>query len=361
VDSIKAWTIQLTEDYLQILYAYKIKLKKPVLEIRPLGTRWAQWDPETRTLSLSEKLIEKHSWNIVLEILKHEMAHQYVTDIFGSDESHGPLFKQACEKLGVAQWARRSESELESLAALGEIKSTEEENRLLNRVEKLLALATSSNEHEALLAMQRVQELYAKYNLERVENKKSSQYLSKVIFTHKKRLERYQYVICSILNEHFFVEVIHSALYEPEKFSEFKVIELLGTRENVQMAEYVYYFLMNQTEILWKTYRKERTKNPRARRSFCLGVVSGFRDKLDRHQKEMSKTHSSMALVTKTDKELEGFVRTRHPRLVKIHHGTRVHEVIHYNAGKSRGASLVLHKGVSQAAQSLGRLLKSKN
>jgi hypothetical protein len=289
------------------------------------------------------------------------MAHQYVTDILGSDESHGPLFKQACEKLGVAQWARRAESELESLATLGEIQSTEEENRLLNRVEKLLALATSTNEHEALLAMQKVQELYAKYNLDRVENKKSSQYLSKIIFTHKKRLERYQYVICSILNEHFFVEVIHSVLYESEKLSEFKVIEILGTRENVQMAEYVYHFLMNQTEILWESYRKERTKIYRARRPFCLGVLSGFRDKLDRHQREMAKTHSSMALVTKTDKELEGFVRTRYPRLIKIQQGNRVYEALHYNEGKSRGASLVLHKGVSQAAQSLGRLLKSKN
>lgn len=358
MDSLKAWTLQLYEDYLQILYAYKIKLKKPVIEIRPLGNRWGQWDPETRTLTFSDKLILNHSWNVVLEILKHEIAHQYVTDIFGSDESHGPLFKEACEKLGVAQWARRAESELETLSALGEVNKTEEENRLLNRVEKLLALATSTNEHEALLAMQKVQELYAKYNLDRIENKKSCQYLSKIIFTEKKRLERYQYVICSILNEHFFVEVIHASLYDAKKTTEFKVIELLGTRENVQMAEYVYYFLMNQTDILWKGYRQERPKNPRARRSFCLGVVSGFRDKLDRHQRQVIKTDSSMALVLKQDKKLEGFVRTRYPRLVKVHHGTRIHEAIHYNAGKSRGASLVLHKGVSQAAQSLGRLLK---
>jgi hypothetical protein len=360
VDSLKAWTLQLYEDYLQILYAYKIKLKKPVIEVRPLGNRWGQWDPETRTLSFSDKLILNHSWNVVLEILKHEIAHQYVTDIFGSDESHGPLFKEACEKLGVAQWARRAESELETLTALGDIHKTEEENRLLKRVEKLLALATSTNEHEALLAMQKVQELYAKYNLERIENKKSSQYLSEIIFTKKKRLERYQYVICSILNEHFFVEVIHASLYDAKKTTEFKVIELLGTRENVQMADYVYHFLMNQTEILWNGYRRERPKNPRARRSFCLGVVSGFRDKLDRHQKQVMKTDTSMAIVLKQDKELEGFVRTRYPRLIKIHHGARIHEAIHYNAGKSRGASLVLHKGVAHAAQSLGKLLKSK-
>jgi len=358
VDRTKTWTLQLYEDYLQILYAYKIKLKKPVIEVRPLGNRWGQWDPETRTLSFSDRLIENHSWDVVLEILKHEMAHQYVTDVFSSDESHGPLFKQACDKLGIASWARRAESELETLQVLGDTQKSDEENRLLSRVEKLLALATSQNEHEALLAMQKVQELYAKYNLDRIENKKSSQYLSAIIFTQKKRLERYQYVICSILNEHFFVEVIHASLYDAKKTTEFKVIELLGTRENVQMAEYVYHFLMNQTDILWNIYRKERPKNPRARRSFCLGVVSGFRDKLDKHRDQNVFTKSSVALVAQQDKELEGFVRTRYPRLVKIHHGARIHEATHYNAGKSRGASLVLHKGVSKTTKGTALLLR---
>lgn len=361
MDPIKAWTFQLSEDYLQILYAYKLKLKKPVFEIRALGRRWAQWDPETRTMTFSTQLIEKHSWNVVLEILKHEMAHQYVTDVFGSDESHGPLFKEACEKLGIAEWARKSESELETLVSLGESQKSDEENRLLSRVEKLLALATSTNEHEALSAMQKVQELYTKYNLDRIESKKTSQYLSEIIFTHKKRLERYQYVICSILNEHFFVEVIHSSLYDPLKLTEFKVIELLGTRENVQMAEYVYHFLMNQTDILWNHYRKERPKNPRARRSFSLGVATGFRDKLDLHRKQVIKTDSSKALVLKNNKELEGFVRTRYPRLVKIQHGARIHEAVHYNAGKSHGASLVLHRGVSSRGQVTGKLIKAKN
>ena len=284
-----------------------------------------------------------------------------MTDIFGSDESHGPLFKEACEKLGVADWARKAESELKTLKPLGEVHKTEEENRLLNRVEKLLALATSTNEHEALQAMQKVQEIYTKYNFDPIENKKRAQYISTIIFTQKKRLERYQYVICSILSEHFFVEVIHASLYEAKKTTEYKVIELLGTKENVQMAEYVYHFLINQTEIFWNGYKKERNKNPRARRSFCLGVVSGFRDKLDKHRDQLIRSDIAMALVVKQDKELEGFVKTRYPRLVKIHHGARVHEALHYNAGKSRGASLILHKGVSQAAQSLGRLLKSKN
>ncbi len=361
MDFQKAWTLQLNTDYLQVLYTYKIKLKKPVIEIRAMGRRWGQWDPETRTLTLALRLLENHPWNIVLEILKHEMAHQYVTDVFGSDESHGVLFKEACEKMGVAQWARKAESELERLNQLGENEKTDEENRLLKRVEKLLALATSSNEHEALLAMQKVQELYAKYNLERIEQQTHSQYLSFIIFTGKKRLQRFQYVICSILNEHFFVEVIHSSLYDPKKTTEYKVIELLGTRENVQMAEYVYHFLLNQTQVLWNEYRRQKSKHPRARQSFSLGVVGGFRDKLDKNRKTTEKANASMALVLKKDKELEGFVKTRYPRLVKLQRGTGVTEMTHYNAGKSHGASLVLHKGVSQAANAIGRFLKSKN
>ena len=48
---------------------------------------------------------------------------------------------------------------------------SQEDEKLLRRAEKLLALAESDNENEALVAMERVQELYTKHNLKKIQKK----------------------------------------------------------------------------------------------------------------------------------------------------------------------------------------------
>src|SRR4051812_37497962 len=167
------WAERLGRDYDAIVFTYRLRLRRPVLRVVDLGKRWGLWDPQSRTLSLSTTLIETYDWEIVLEILKHEMAHQIVSEVFFSDDAHGSDFQRACAKLGMADWARRAESELACpIHHWKEIASEESNERLLRRAEKLLALATSSNEHEAALAMQRVQEMYSKYNLDRLRTRR---------------------------------------------------------------------------------------------------------------------------------------------------------------------------------------------
>ena len=52
------------------------------------------------------RLIEQHPWDIVVEVLKHEMAHQLADELLGGCESaHGVIFRDACRMLGVANWA----------------------------------------------------------------------------------------------------------------------------------------------------------------------------------------------------------------------------------------------------------------
>ena len=132
--------------------------------------------------------------------------------------------------------------------------------------------------------MEKVQELYVKYNLDRLGERRESKLVYLIIPTKRKRIERYHFLICSILNEHFFVQVIHSSQYDAKDLCDYKVIELLGTQENVLMAEYVYYFLRQQVHTLWERYRSSARKSARAKSSYILGVLSGFRDKLDSHR-----------------------------------------------------------------------------
>jgi len=361
---IRIWTQRLAEEYRQILFTYNVKLRIPIIRIDEDSQRWGAWDPTTRTLSLSKRLIENYSWETVLEIFKHEMAHQLVTDLKGETLPHGPEFQSACEKLGVAPWACRAETnELPPQSSLKSSEASSEEKRLLERAEKLLSLATSDNEHEALLAMQKVQELYTKYNLNRIQEKKGAAWGYLVIKLKKKRVERYQSVIASILHEHFFVEVIHTAQFDSEACSDFKALELLGTRENVIMAEYVFYFLENQLAGLWKAYQSQKRLGLASRNSFFLGVLEGFREKLEDSKAQIEKrleTHPGQAIsvVVQEDVELEKWVQRRHPKLNRLRGGRRLHDGRAFTAGKKEGHSLVIRKGISKQEGNLRKLLR---
>lgn len=363
---IRLWTQRLIEEYRQIQFSYNLRIKMPVIRIDDQASRWGAWDPVTRTLSISQRLIETYPWETVLEIFKHEIAHQLVCDESQDQDEkiHGSAFKEACRRLGVAPWACRAETQdlpIETSLRGAEISS--EEKRLLERAEKLLSLATSDNEHEALLAMQKVQELYAKYNLKRVQEKKEAQWGYLILKLKKKRVERYQSVIASILNDYFFVEVIHTTLFDSEECSDFKALELLGTRENVLMAEYIFYFLENQLSGLWKSYQPSKRLGIASRNSFFLGVLEGFRDKLQSAEREVTRTlnlqiNKSISLMVREDEELKTLVKGRYPKLNRLRGGQRLHDNQAFSAGKKEGQSLIIRKGISKTDGNLRKLLR---
>src|SRR4051812_33761071 len=71
-----------------------------------LGTSTAQlgrWVPDTRVLELQRAMVLSQPWSVVVEVLKHEMAHQYVHEILGerSETAHGPAFRATCQRLGI--------------------------------------------------------------------------------------------------------------------------------------------------------------------------------------------------------------------------------------------------------------------
>jgi predicted SprT family Zn-dependent metalloprotease len=354
-ERLLTWTQRLRREYEAICFSHRIGLNCPVIRIQELESRWGSWDPETRTITLSRKLIDKYSWSVVVEILKHEMAHQWVSDEFGGDDGHGPLFHRICWQLGVADWAKRAETDPLDLS----IEATPEEERLLNRAEKLLALAGSNNEHEAMLAMNKVRELYAKYNLERLRERKKSRHVQATIQLRRKRLERYQLAIASLLNDFYFVEIVHANLFDPEACEEFKTIEILGTVQNVQIAEYVFHFLSNQLPIIWKNHGKDGSRGGlKAKYSFYLGVVRGLRDRLQHESANSSESTGGNELSLIKDPQLEDFVHYRYPRLVKIRGGRRYHDSRSFDAGIAAGSRLVIHRGIKENQGYRGKLLR---
>ena len=57
---------------------FKGTLRRPVLEITELEGQLGRWVGEHRTLQITRGLILTQGWGVVVEVLKHEMAHQFV-------------------------------------------------------------------------------------------------------------------------------------------------------------------------------------------------------------------------------------------------------------------------------------------
>ena len=346
-----------------------MNLKRPIIEIYDSDTHWGDWDPTFRTMRFSVNLIMGHSWDVVVNILKHEMAHQIVTDIFNSVDGHGVLFKRACQMIGVPDEFCRAGGDIpRKLTDFREDDIDSENTRILEKVRKLLSLAQSNNEHEAFLAMKKANELIEKYNIERIEQNKDSQYVHAVINHRRKRIENYQRYICLILKDYFFVEIVYSYLYDAVNCETYKTIEILGTRENVLIAEYVYYFLLNQLEILWKAH-KSKKGNGRAKnkRSYRLGVIKGFRDKLHQmekkrsyHNLDNSELQTTSAMICAQDKVLSIFKSKRFPRLTNYRSQTATLHYGTYAAGINDGKQLTIHRGVTENGGFQGKLLSEK-
>jgi hypothetical protein len=366
-DLQRLWLQQLQLEYDDICWSYGLQLRAPVFEICATKHQLGSWQPTTRTLRLSSHLIVNHSWSITLQVLKHEMAHQLCSELFAdSNGVHGEAFQKACEILGVIREFRCAGTLLPK--AVAEIASgsqvTERGRKCIAKVEKLLALAGSSNEHEASLAMRKANDLIQKYNINSLANGQSQSYGSYIIDRKKKRIATYQRHICRILQEFFYVRVVMSSLYDPLRNEIYKTIELLGTQENVVIAEYCYSFLDNQLNSLWSQNRKRFSGSTKTEKnSYFLGLLRGVYDTLQAQQNTNIPGYEAPAqagdLISIDDKKLDEFVSMKFPRLKKRKASGRGVKVYRntFNEGQETGKSIVLSKGISGENTQSGKFL----
>ncbi len=352
-----AWTQALYREYEQICYHYHIKLGAPLITVEDLSSKWGSWDPHKRQISISSELIKNHTWDKVIMILKHEMAHQIVDEHFKVREHHGPWFKKAAQMLGIDSFARISDLDLSSYS-LEKIEQalSDEDMRLLRRVEKLLSLANSANEHEALLAMKKVRELYQNYDFDYFGLLAEKNHICKTIITGKKRLPRHYSLLAVLLNEHFQVRVIFSHLYDAKKLDTFQTLQILGASHHVSIADYVFSFLLSRLESEWRQHGLNyQQSSRRTQADFYFGIIQGFKQKLasldqtpsaDKDSKVLSQKN---ALMIQIDHDADQYVKFKFPRLRKTTFSTSTTDQTAVQEGMRRGRSINLSKAISQS------------
>ena len=310
------------------------RLQRPSFALSAQMTRsLGRWNPRTRTITLSELLLEGRRWHLLVSTLRHEMAHQVVSELYGGppETTHGPAFARACALLGISPAATASAAELQQ---------QRQEPRIVRTIRRLLALSASPNRHEAEAALARAQELALKYNISLWTDRQQRRYSYRLLDRPRKRWPSYTWTILYTCEQLHQVHHIRWRLRGGEA-----VVELTGADENLDMAEYTYHYLVNAGEAEWQQYRqRQELHNNRKRLSFLLALYGAFHEKLALQRQQLVTTQ---ALVLHPDRQLAAFYRRRHPHIRSGSCSSHQHHRDAGDAGARAGSRLQIKPGLA--------------
>lgn len=229
------------------------------------------FDPNFHELGFHECLMHVPREKL-RNVIRHELAH-YITFInYGVVmPPHSEEFKNLCTSMGWGEEVQRAAIALEGK----KVDSQGVEGAVLRKVKKLLALATSSNIHEAEQAMIKSQQLLLRHHVDAayIEETEDEKIVLKRI-VKQKRKDAKTSAIGNILAT-FFVSVVYN------RSNDFTCLEILGDSVNVSIAEYVASVLDHQLDVLWNQAQKStHVRGKVAKNSFFFGVAKGYCDKV---------------------------------------------------------------------------------
>lgn len=328
------------------------RLREPVLQFSRSETRLGSYEQETRTLSISEAHVRRHTWLAVMETLRHEMAHQYAFEVLrATDEpAHGPAFRRSCELLRVSASARGTGEEVTD----GKVADDRQHSAIVIRISKLLSLSTSPNENEAQAAINKARELLLKHNIDALDLNPERQFGARWLGAVKGRHPHHEQLLAAILGEFFFVSPIWVHSYDAERQLHGTVLAVYGAGANLEMAEYVHDYLSGVLDVLWADYKqRNKLRGNRERLRYFAGVLHGFQAKL-RSQDETLRTEH--ALVWTGDPALQEFVRHCHPSIRTGYSGGGARGKA-YEDGLEEGRSVSLRRPIRGSKGGFGGFL----
>ena len=288
---------------------------------------------ENYQIGINKNLVYLAKPEVLKNILRHELAHLYTFLLHGPDhQAHGGSFKDACKKFS---WGREVSRAYSNLEEENKFNSAPEFEKILKKIEKLLNLAKSANQHEASAATAKANELLMKYNLElfKEDTEHEEEVFVKNIY-EAKRSNVQMNALYEII-EHFYVQPVLN------RTSKKVYLEVIGSKINVEMADYLAKFLVSEFERL---YKKTNLKGVSAKNSFIRGIAEGFSKKL-KEQKENSNLKKDLI---KLDKVLKSQVNLVYSRMGSSASSAKKVDEKARDLGLKAGKELQIKKGLNQ-------------
>ena len=317
--------------------------RKPIFSIRDMRRKWGYWSGEKREICLSRNLVFEQSWASVREVLLHEISHQFAEEVLGGDGEppHGPTFQKACYLLRANPRASGDFRALDERILHG---PAGPEDKFLARVKKLMALAKSKNQHEAEAAMAKAHALIKKYNVDLTAKDNHRDFVSFFVGKPALRHFREDYALSNLLQDFYFVYGLWVPAYVIDKGKMGRVLEISGTAQNIQIACYVNDFIKRFIDFQWETYTKDRRLNRYQKTDFAVGIIEGFRSKLE--SQPPKRTKKNRALIKLEDPHLKEYVSYKYPRTASMKLGVLKNDKTVLNDGIGIGKKMIISKGI---------------
>ena len=330
---------------------YQNLMQLPLFSIKKMTSRLGYWSKKKQEICLSRELVLNHPWDAVRDVLFHEMAHQMADQVFGctNEPSHGPGFQDACRLLRANPESSGKYPTLDERIANGSDSSADAQ---LRRIKKLLALAKSQNSHEAQAAMLKAHQLIKKYNIDVIRQNESRQFISIFLGTPALRHTRDYYHLSTLLQNFYFVDGIWVPAYVLDKDRMGRVLEITGTRPNIKMASYVYYFVRRFIDTQWASYNKHKQYKSNRRIDFSVGIIEGFRSKLEKEEKKKNPKDRVNALIKIEDPQLKNYMAYKYPHTRSFSRNSENQDDTILRDGIEIGKKLIISKGISSSKKS---------
>lgn len=333
-------------------------VRKPFFTLEELPGRLGCWKPGKREISLNREIVNTHRWDDVKEILLHEMAHQVAHEGLKAtvESDHGDRFRQACRLLGANPAASGTYPTLHARLHCGEVLS--DQDRIMVKIHKLMALAESNNPNEAHAAMCKAYELITRYHLDQIECGAVQEYTS--IFLGKPRLRHFReaYHLAHLLQNYYFVQGMWIRAWVMEKCKMGRVLEISGSRTHVQIAQYVHDTICRYVNAAWVDYGGADRLNRYRKTDFAVGVIEGFATTLDLACAPGAGTDCTRLPIRLADPALTCYMGQRYPHVRAISRRGPQPDAHVLADGRASGRKLVIAKGITRKAGFTNQLLE---
>lgn len=225
----------------------------------------------------------------LLDIIRHELAHYMIFIQYGTTTTpHGAPFKEFCLQMGWGEEVYKASTCLDGGQEVVNI----EESSILRKIQKLMALSKSSNPNEAEQAIIKSRQLLLKHHMDSkyIGGEAEEKMILKRILKQKKENAKMR-SIASILQTFFVNTVYHRS-------EDHTYLEILGSADNIEIAEYVACVLQNELENLWYHAKKyAHLHGTIAKNSFFLGIAKGYCNKIQAYKRTYGSDEMNALMV----------------------------------------------------------------
>ena len=257
-------------------------IKLPSIEIFENKTAWGYYIPNLNVMGINIELLRNYSIGALKHVVAHELAHYLVHAIWHINDatSHGDTFKLACKNVGIEPSYSDSKLYLDAF-------KPNSNDYMLTKIKKLI---DHSNDdavtiEESKLFASKARKLMIKHGISQYDNT-DRQMTIRPIGQLYKRMPLYMTILSNNIANAYNVKTISTYVYNER--GTFKVIHLFGDIDKLDIAEYMFYAILNQARAQWELFKKSTSFNHRLHNisNFMRGIIHSYFDTINRDIKD---------------------------------------------------------------------------